>query len=231
MTGGVQSVQCQPLLGWLFDNRAPALKSPESGVQLRAPSLHKAKERPWPPWRLIATHPNSEIELTHWNQRALTISNRKTNRLCSFQSFSLSLLLPGESVLVRPSQPTNHDSRIITILIANGILESPVTRSEHMTEPGSNREKLRGAPKHSFTSFRSPRASRLTWAAGIFSPSPLSHFLHSYCDACNIPSTKSRSGVHFVNRSEDVIASHLALLIVRDVSNLNQQARGGRTKK
>jgi hypothetical protein len=210
---GARSAVGGPL--YPFDSRFPA----------------QAKKRPWPQRRLIATLPNSEIELTDWNERLLTISNRNTNRPCSFHIRSVSLLLPGESAPIRLSKLTNHDPRIPAILIANEILEFAVTRSKHMTEPGSNREKLRGAPKHSFTSFRSPRASWLAWVAEMLSRSPDSHFLHSYCDACNILPTKSSSGVSFVKRSEHAIASHLALLVATEVSDPNQTARGGRMKK
>jgi len=221
-----QSVRGQPHLKGRIDNRAPALELPASSLYPRASNLQKAKKK------LIATHPNSKIELTDWKQRPLTISNRNRIRLCSSYICSVSLLLPGVSVPVRedefsiqlrPPSPQN--------LIANEIIESPVTPSKQMTQPRSNREKLQGAPKYSLSSFRSPRASRLTWVAEILARAPHSHFLHSYCDACNIPPTKSGSGVYFLKRFEDVIASDLALLIVRDVSNLNQTARGRRMKK
>jgi hypothetical protein len=239
MAGRNQSLRCQPLLGWLFDSRAPALgpftpSAPGahwgqvggSNLQLRASTFQRAKKR------LIATHPNSEIELTDWNQRTLTISNRNTNRLCSFHICSVSLLLPGESiparegessVQLRPPSPQNP--------IANLRLESRVTRSKQTVAPSSNREKFQAVPMNLSTSFPSPAASRPLSRADALSYSLHSDSLHCRCDTCNISPSKSCSGVHFVQLSGHVIAKHHALLIVREASDPNQTARGRRMKK
>jgi hypothetical protein len=135
MTGANFSVRGQPHIKSPFDNRAPALEPPASSVQPRTSS--KAKKR------LIATHPNSKFELTNWNQRHLTISNRNKNPHSYRQILSVPLCLRGQSAQVRPSQFTNHDSRITAFLIANLKLESPVTPSKQTMAPHSNREKSR----------------------------------------------------------------------------------------
>ena len=49
------------------------------------------QEGPWPPWRLIATHANSEFALTNWNHSLLTISNRNTNPFFCLKIFSVPL--------------------------------------------------------------------------------------------------------------------------------------------
>jgi hypothetical protein len=192
----------------------------------------QAKKRPWPPWRLIATLPDSEIELTDWNERVLTISNRNTIRLCSLHVRSVSLLLTGESVPVRedefsvqlrPPSPQN--------LIANLRLESHVTHSKQTVAPGSNREKFQAVPMNLITSFPSPSANRPSSRAEALSHSLHSDSLHCRCDTCNISARKSRSGVHFVQQGERVIAVHHALLIAGAVSHSNQTARGRRMKK
>ena len=53
--------------------------------------LSQAKKRPWPPWRLIATHANSEFALTNWNHSLLTISNSNTNPYFCLKIFSAPL--------------------------------------------------------------------------------------------------------------------------------------------
>ena len=182
--------------------------------------------------KLIATHPNSEIELTDWNQGALTISNRDTNRLCSFHICPVSLLLPGGSVPVRdvessiPLRPPSPQN-----LIANLRLESPVIRSKQTTAPGSNREKFKAVPVNQSAGFPSPRSSRPLTRADALSHSIHSDSLHCRRDTCNISASKSCSGVHFVQQSDQVIAAHHAVVIAREVSHCNQTARGRRMKK
>src|SRR4029077_3615882 len=51
--------------GSTIQPQATSFEHPESNLQLRAPSIRKAKKRPWPPWRLIATHANSKFGATH----------------------------------------------------------------------------------------------------------------------------------------------------------------------
>ncbi len=226
MTEVRQSVRGQLHLRCHIDNRATALELPASSLHPRASSLRKAKKR------LIATHPNSEIELTDWNQMALTISNRNRIRLCSFHICSVSLLLPGESVPVRedessvqlrPPSPQN--------LIANLRLESPLIRSKQTTAPGSNREKFKAVPMNQSASFLSPRSSRPLTRADALSHSLHSDSLHCRRDTCNISASKSCSGVQFVQQSDQVIPAHHALFIAREVSHCNQTARGRRMKK
>ena len=48
----------------------------------------QAKKKPWPPWRLIATHANSEFWLTECNYRTLTISNRNKKPLSGNSHFA-----------------------------------------------------------------------------------------------------------------------------------------------
>jgi hypothetical protein len=198
--------------------------------------------------RLIATHPNSKFGLTNCNQRRLTISNRNRNRLSCFQILSVSphpewnrrarlftlsgcegrgqsapVWEDGSSIRPQASSPQN--------LIANLKLESPVTRSKQSLAPHSNREKFRSVDALFSTSYRSSGASRLSWAAEVFSHSLRSDFLHSHRDACNISPSKSRSGAYLVERIEHVISQRHALHIPGDISNPNQRARSRRVKK
>ena len=182
--------------------------------------------------KLIATHPNSEIELTDWNQRALTISNRNRIRLCSFHICSVSLLLSGESVPVREDEPSVHlRPPSPQNLIPNLRLESRVTRSKQAMALGSNREKFKAVPMYQSASFPPPRSSRPLTRVDALSHSLHSDSLHCRCDTCNISASKSCSGVHFVQQSAQVIAANHALVIAREVSYCNQTARGRRMKK
>lgn len=213
-----------------MSSAASAVGGPLYPFDSRFPA--QAKKRPRPPRRLIATLPNSEIELTDWNKRVLTISNRNTNRPCSFHIRSVSLPRPGElvpvredgfSVHLRPPSPQN--------LIANLRLESRVTRSKQTMAPGSNREKFLAVPMNLSASFPPPRSSRPLTRVDALSHSLHSDSLHCRCDTCNISASKSCSGVHFVQQSAQVIAANHALLIAREVSHCNQTARGRRMKK
>ena len=69
--------------------------------------LSQAKKKPWPPWRLIATHANSEFALTNWNHSQLTISNRNTNLLSLLSDFLCgSVANPKPNATPRPSNPS-----------------------------------------------------------------------------------------------------------------------------
>jgi hypothetical protein len=89
---------------------------------------------PWPPWRPIATLPNSRIESTHWKQRTRRNSNRHKNAFSGkttfgatskalsgsersqgqdlpifhFHSFSFR---PGRFAFLSPSQPAHSHAR------------------------------------------------------------------------------------------------------------------------
>jgi hypothetical protein len=152
MTGANFSVRGQPHIKSPFDNRAPALEPPASSVQPRTSS--KAKKK------LIATHPNSKFELTNWNQRHLTISNRNKNPHSYRQILSVSLhpewnrrarlFTLSASEGRGQSAPVWEDGSSIRPQasslqnpITNLRLEFPVSPSRQTMAPHSNREEFR----------------------------------------------------------------------------------------
>jgi len=174
---------------------------------------------------LIATHPNSETELTDWNQRTLPFSNRNTNAYSNRQTFSVAPCLRGQLALLRTSKITNHGSPITAFLIANLKLESSLTPSNQTIATCSNREKFQVPSGFDFK--LPPPLS----PGAAFSRLTHSHFLHSHRDACNIPPSKCISGVRLVERSPHVTAIRHTPPSSAIVSTPNQMACGRRMKK
>ncbi len=130
-----------------------------SNFKFQTSNLPQANKRPWPPWRLIATHPNSKFALTDWNHRRLTFSNRNKIPLLCFQILSVSLCLekirkacftlcgtewhghsrrPCEDSSSIQSQPFSFQNLIDTWVR----VEFPLTRSKQTTVVLSNRHKI-----------------------------------------------------------------------------------------
>src|SRR4029077_5498966 len=63
----------------------------------------EAKKRPWPPWRLIATLPNSKFPLTHSKYMAVTFSNR--NPIPAWGQYFSRLFRDEPSADTKPSWP------------------------------------------------------------------------------------------------------------------------------
>jgi hypothetical protein len=113
--------------------------------------------------RLIATHPNSKIELTNWNHRLLTISNRNKNKHSCFRILCVPPRLRGELASGCGSRITTHDSRIVAFLIATEVrIEIAVTYRKQRRASSSNRNYFRGASNGSCRSRITNHDSRIT---------------------------------------------------------------------
>jgi hypothetical protein len=147
MTSGAE-----PVGGPLHSAEAQLCCEGVSNVQrLISTNPQQAKKRPWPPWRLIATHAKLRLFVTHSKHMRVTISNRNKKHVSGASTPS--------RFSDRGPRITTCESRLTAFLIANRILESHLTRSKHRTASPPNREKV-----------RSPRINNcavgVTWARG-----------------------------------------------------------------
>src|SRR6266481_9142746 len=118
---------------------------------------HKAKKKPWPPWRLIATHAKLEFALTHWNHNLLTISNRNKKHV---------------SAAAPTSSSTDHGPRINEFLIGT-LVQTEIVSSHRKQRKASNSNRGYSRPARRSTNAggpvyteRSECARRSIWGCG-----------------------------------------------------------------
>ena len=100
-----------------------------SDFQLLHSNLQQAKKKPWPPWRLIATHPKLEIAGTRSKRRRSHFLIATKNAVHPLHN---NLRPCGESARGRGSQTTIHNSRVTaSLIVANSPGEWP-SRTERV---------------------------------------------------------------------------------------------------
>jgi len=136
----------KPVGGPLYS--AEALRCCEGGSNIQRLTLNpqKAKKRPWPLQRLIATFTNSEIGPSHSKHWTSLFSNRNKNAHSGFHIYSMTLYSePAERV-------TGHG-----LSNRNKVrIEFAVTLSKQRIDSNSNRNKSRGPRISSPTVLEAP---------------------------------------------------------------------------